>query len=392
MRYIQKLESLGIMAGGIAHDFNNFLMSILGNAELAQFEISRQSPAFKNLDSIIRASRSASELCKQMLAYAGKGECRLEKGDINQLVQEMTQMLKAPLSKRITFNVNLCGQVPKVLMDKVQIGQVLMNLVINAAEAIGEQSGEITVSTSYRKVSPDEFADYCFERGTETLNCIILEVRDTGCGMTHDTKSRIFDPFFSTKFTGRGLGMAAVQGIVKAHRGAISVNSTLGKGSTITVMLPLEDSRLDEKTTGQPESESDEWKGNGLVLAVDDESDICSVNSEFLGRMGFDVVIAMDGDSAVEIFSQKHHEITFVLLDYTLPGEMNGDDVFDMIISIDPAAKIILASGHSGHHVIERFTSKGLAGFIQKPYSYNDLEEIVRRVTSQHQCATDFSS
>ena len=222
----QKLESLGILAGGIAHDFNNILTTILGNASLARLALSDTSPALEYLDQVEEASRRATDLCRQMLAYAGKGRFVLQRTNVNELIESTTHLLQVSISKKAVLRFHLYGQLPPIVADNTQIRQVLMNLVINASDAIGERSGVISISTGVVRADRD-YLDGTFQApNIPTGDYVFIEVSDTGSGMTPALQARIFEPFFTSKFTGRGLGLAAVLGIVQGHKGALKVQRT----------------------------------------------------------------------------------------------------------------------------------------------------------------------
>ncbi len=238
MLHVQKLESLGVMAGGIAHDFNNILTAILGNAELALRQIFPDSGAHAHLRNIEISARRAADLARQMLAYSGKGFFVIEQLDVNAIITEMSRMLDVSISKKATMHLNLAPDLPSVRVDTTQIRQVIMNLVINASEAIGDQSGDITITTGMQKCDEAFLSELWLNDKLEGGPYVYCEVADTGCGMDRDTIDKIFDPFFTTKFTGRGLGMAAVLGIVRGHKGTIKVCSEQGKGSNFKVFLP----------------------------------------------------------------------------------------------------------------------------------------------------------
>ena len=242
IRYVQKLESLGVLAGGIAHDFNNLLMAILGNVELALIDRKESDPAYNNLTEIKKITRRAADLTSQMLAYSGKGRFVVEKIDLPHLVAEMASMLDVSISKKASVIYDFDVDTPSIDADATQIRQVIMNLITNASDAIGEISGTITISTG---------KEYCDGRTAEKFfpdtvlpagDYAFLEVSDSGIGMDRDIIKKIFDPFFTTKFTGRGLGLAAVSGIVKGHMGTIRIESVPGKGSSFRVLFPVQSS------------------------------------------------------------------------------------------------------------------------------------------------------
>ena len=279
----QKLESLGVLAGGIAHDFNNLLTSILGNADLASNELSPTNPARPYLADIEQVSRRAADLCKQMLAYSGKGRFVVQPISLNEVVREMGHLLSVSISKKVVVKYNFCADLPSVMADATQMRQVVMNLITNASEAIGEASGVVTLSTGAMDCDERYFAGVVGDSESHPAGqYVYLEVADTGCGMDHETQRKIFDPFFTTKFTGRGLGLAAVLGIVRGHKGAVRVYSEKGKGTTFKILLPAHDRGAIAPAPGQEGVTS--WRGHGLVLLADDEDSIRTLGRRLLER------------------------------------------------------------------------------------------------------------
>ncbi|GAM11143.1 blue-light-activated protein [Geobacter sp. OR-1] len=376
MLHAQKLESMGVLAGGIAHDFNNILTAIIGNADLALMRLNPESPVLENLHRIEKAAGRASDLAKQMLAYSGKGRFVIESIDMNRLVEEMLHMLEVSISKKAVLKLNLHQPLPTVEADATQIRQVIMNLVINASEAIGEKSGIIAITSGCMECDRNYLKDVWLDDNLSDGLYVSLEIADTGCGMNKDTFSKIFDPFFTTKFTGRGLGMAAVLGIVRGHKGAIKVYSEPGKGSSFKILLPA---------GGKPEetckigSDTTEWKGSGTVLLVDDEETIRALGTEMLRELGFDVVTAEDGRDAIAVFSGRD-DISFVILDLTMP-HMDGEQAFRELRRINPSIKVIMSSGYNEQEVTQKFVGKGLAGFIQKPYKLSMIRDVFRNMS-----------
>lgn len=382
MRHVQKLESLGVMAGGIAHDFNNFLMSILGNAELAQFEIASANPAHNYLSAVISAARKAAELCQQMLAYAGKANFKLVYADINAMITEMAQILKTSLGKRVTMHLQLSEDLHKVHIDPVQVRQVIMNLMLNASEAIADDIGRVRISTSMIHLHSEQLKQVWFQEELSAGSYVLLEVKDTGCGMDKEVLARLFDPFFTTKSTGRGLGMAAVMGIIHSHSGGITVTSRAGEGTTVKILLPaFSAGECSSMCTAFPPSHK--WEGHGLVLIVDHEEEIRHVTGNMLEHIGFDVVNAGDGESAINIFRQHSEDIQCVMLTPNLPGKIKGKDLLARIYSIDPEIKVIIASGYNEQEMNKQFGEYGSSGFIQKPYTMDELRQVIQRVMDQ---------
>jgi PAS domain S-box-containing protein len=373
--HAQKLESLGVLAGGIAHDFNNILTAIIGNAELALMRLNPESPVLENLHRIEQAAARAADLARQMLAYSGKGKFVIEAIDLNRMVEEMGHMLEVSISKKAILRFNLARPLPSVDADATQIRQIIMNLVINASEAIGDRSGVIAITTGCVECDEAYLRDIWLTDPLPQGLYVFMEIADNGCGMDKDTLGKLFDPFFTTKFTGRGLGMAAVLGIVRGHKGAIKVYSEPDKGSTFKILFPA-GQRPTEIFDGA--SQIANWRGSGLVLLVDDEETIRGISSEMLKELGFTVVTATDGRDAVAVFKSTPG-ISFVILDLTMP-HMDGEQCFRELRMLDPKVRMIMSSGFSEHEVTQKFTGKGLAGFIQKPYKLSTLQDVIRKM------------
>ncbi len=368
----QKLESLGVLAGGIAHDFNNILMAVLGHADLALEEISPLSPARDNLMEIERAARRAAELCRQMLAYAGRASFALERVDLRELIEEMAHLLKTTISKKAVLNLRFDKELPSIQADAGQMRQIIMNLIINASEAVGERSGAINIALGAAHCDAEYLKQTELDDDLPPGRYLCLEVADTGCGMSPETRARLFEPFFTTKFTGRGLGMAAVLGIMRAHGGAVKVYSEVGRGSVFKLFFPaLEDAAIQSESV---RAESTAWRGSGRILLVDDEASIRAVCAKLLEHIGFSVMVAADGREAVECYRQAAEEIDLVLMDLTMP-HMDGEQAYRALRAINPAVRVVLASGYSREDVAARFAGKGLAGVLQKPYTLTRLRE-----------------
>ena len=369
----QRLESLGVLAGGIAHDFNNILMAIMGYAELALDDVSPLSPGRENIVGIVAASKRAAELCGQMLAYAGKSHVERQTMSLGELVEETLHLLKTCISKKSILNLNLEKSLPNIYGAPAQIRQILMNLVINASDAIGERSGVITISTGAMDCSEHYLSKGYIVPPGNAGTYVYIEVSDTGCGMDKQTIKRIFEPFFTTKFTGRGLGLSAIMGIVKTHEGALRVYSEPWKGSTFKVMFPAVEVA---KERDQEDSANTAWRGSGTVLIVDDEESIRAISAMQLRRLGLDVLTAEDGRQAVDIYRAHKDEIALVLLDLTMP-HMNGEEAYRKLRQINPDVRVILASGYSETDIAARFAGKGLAGCMQKPYTLTKLSAML---------------
>jgi len=373
--HAQKLESLGVLAGGIAHDFNNILMAIIGNADMALMRINPESAAVDNLRNIETASARAADLARQMLAYSGKGKFVIESHDLNDLLEEMLHILQVSISKKAVLRLDLNRPLPTVEADATQIRQIVMNLVINASEAIGDRSGVIAIGTGVMDCSRDYLKDVWLDENLSEGLYVYMEISDSGCGMSKETLGKLFDPFFTTKFTGRGLGMAAVLGIVRGHKGAIKVYSEPGRGSSFKILLPA-GGRPRELFNHQPQH--DDWRGSGTVLLVDDEETVRAIGKEMLKALGFEVLTANDGREAVEAYKGRG-DIRLVILDLTMPHS-DGEQCFRELRVLDPEVKVIISSGFSEQEVTQKFLGKGLAGFIQKPYKLSSLREAIMKI------------
>ncbi len=377
IQHAQKLESLGVLAGGIAHDFNNILMGVLGNADLGLLELSPVSPVRENLEEIRRAATRAADLCRQMLAYSGKGRFVVEPIDLSDVVREMAHMLGVSISKNVGLRYDFAENLPAVEADVTQIRQVVMNLITNASEAIGEASGMISVTTGASECDRARLGETYLAEDLAEGVYVTLEVSDTGCGMDAETKAKIFDPFFSTKFAGRGLGLAALLGIVRGHRGAVTVDSEVGRGTTFTVLLPACGLPAVGHRPGEAEGVS--WRGSGTILLTDDEETVRTVGKRMLEAIGFEVLTANDGREAVEMYRKHTGRIDCVILDLTMP-HMDGEAALHELRRIDPGARVLLSSGYDEQEVTARFCEAGMAGFIQKPYQLETLAAQLRQV------------
>jgi len=378
VQHAQKLESLGLLAGGIAHDFNNLLMAILGNADLALMELSSGSPARDCLEEIVKTTRTAAELCNQMLAYSGRGRFNITSLDLSEIVREMVNMIEVSTSKKAVVNYFLKEDLPFMEGDASQIRQVILNLITNASEAIGDQIGSISISTGIRECSRSYLADSFLEGEPVEGTYVYLEVSDTGCGIDKESIGRLFDPFYTTKFTGRGLGLSAVHGIVRGLKGAIKVTSRQGHGTTFTALFPVSgDQNSVEKEVR--EKNPVEIGFSGTLLIADDEESIRMVGKRLLERLGFNVLTADNGSHALDIFRKEFQQIDCTILDMTMP-ELDGKQTFRQMRKIKPDARIILSSGYTEQEVTENLLEEGLSGFIQKPYRLSSLSEKLAEV------------
>jgi len=375
----QKLESLGVLAGGIAHDFNNLLMGILGNADLVLSNLPHGSVERERTEGIQTAGKRAADLCNQLLAYSGRGKFVTEALDVSSVVKEISHLLQISISKNVTLKYDLPMQLPLIEGDATQIRQIVMNLITNASDAFQDKSGLISVMTGAMECDRTCLIGTQLGARLPEGSYVYVEVTDGGCGMDDDTKSRMFDPLFSTKFAGRGLGLAAVLGIVRSHRGAISVHSQPGRGTRFRVLLPV--SRKAVKMAEQRAVISKEWQGSGTVLLVDDEETVRTVAKRMLQQIGFDVLMVNDGREAVDMLLKHKDRIRIVLLDMTMP-HLGGVEALNEMRKIRCDIPVILSSGYSEHDAIERFAGKEPAAFIQKPYQLDAIRKKLREALS----------
>ncbi len=380
VQHAQKLESLGVLAGGIAHDFNNILTSVLGYAELALEDMSQASPARSYVEAISESSKRAADLTRQMLAYSGKGRFIIRKISLNEIIEEMVRLLEVSISKNVILKYNLSKDLPAIEVDVTQIHQVVMNLIINASEAIEDKSGVISITTGAMECSKAYLKNaWRVDNLAEGLY-VYLEIADTGFGMDKEAMEKVFEPFFTTKFTGRGLGMAAVQGIVRGHKGAINIYSEVGKGTTFKILFPATYDSVD--TAGPSPDVKDKIPVEGVVLLVDDEVTVQTVGKRMLEGIGLTVVTASDGVEALEIYRKRPGEFALVLLDLTMP-RMGGEECFRELRQIDKDLCIIMTSGYSEQDVAQKFIGRGMTGFIEKPFHMANMRRIVREAISK---------
>jgi len=373
MRHAQKLKSLGVMAGGIAHDFNNLLTPILGTAGLLLTELPEDAPMRVPLQKIQQAARRAAALTDQMLAYAGQEPLRVERLDLSKLVDEMQELVTSSISGKTTLDLQLESGLPAVEAEAGQLGQVVVNLITNAAESLADGAGRITVRTGVVNVDAPPTGALFAETMTSGQH-VTFEVTDTGCGMDAETCAQIFEPFFTTKFTGRGLGLAAVAGIVRSH-GAIEVESDPGRGTRFRVLLPVVAGPV-----AQPARERvpiGGWRTTGIALVIDDDEAVRELAEDVLRHTGMEVLTASDGHEGVKLFGLHADRVRVVLLDRTMPA-LSGADTFEAIRELRPDAKIVLVSGYREERVADELAGRGISGFLKKPFSPDTLLARVR--------------
>ena len=374
LRDVQRLESLGVMAGGIAHDFNNLLVGILGNAGLVLSQLSDDSPFLESMRTIETVALRASELTNQMLSYSGKSRSPMETCDLSDVVSGMTELLDVAIGKRAVVQYDLSPDPVQVQGTAAQLRQVLMNLATNASEAMGGRPGTIRIATGIETVTDEFLAGTCFDDNLPGGQYATLGVVDTGLGMDAETRMRIFDPFFTTKATGRGIGLASVIGIIRRLRGAVALETAVGKGTSLRVLLPHHPSEA--PAVHQAEPCLSRWQGAGKILVVDDELLVLRFASRLLERAGFEVLTALDGEEGLRSFSEYAEEIRAVLLDVTMPGK-DGARVYHEMRAIRPDTPIVFSSGYNKDRLSERLHDRPLH-FLKKPYSPGKLIETLR--------------
>lgn len=376
MHHAQRLESLGVLSGGIAHDFNNILAVIIGHCGLAKMDPAR---AEESMSQIEGAADRAADLCRQMLAYAGKAHFVQVRLSLKELVDEMAKMLKPTISPKVQIRLDYATEIPAIFADASQLRQIVMNLIINAAEAIGTGEGEISIALAKSEVTEGGSDRDYLGKAIAAGWYLCLEVSDNGCGMDNETLRRIFEPFYTTKFTGRGLGMSAVLGIITAHKGALQLSSRPGRGTTFKVYLPV---TREDSCVLQAQSQvlaPAPWQGRGTVLLVEDEEQVRAVAAAMLASFGFDVLEAVNGRDALELYQSNRSAIVMVVTDMGMPV-MDGHDFFMALKKINPKLPVIISSGFGDADVNSKLGREDIAGLISKPYSLDQFRDVLKGV------------
>ena len=371
----RRLESLSVLTGGVAHDFNNLLLAIQGNAEMALLEMAGDGRARKRLAEIMSAAGQAADLCRQMLVYAGKGRFAAEAVNLNNVVEETVKMLRSTIPSRVKLDMRLAPGLPDIEGDRHQLSQMVTELVMNAAEALGRDGGTVRMETREAALDRTALDAVAPDEGLAEGRYVTFEVADTGPGMDAQTLARVFEPFFTTKFFGRGLGLPAALGVARGHGGFIHARSRPGQGTAFRVLLPA---RPPAKAKPAAPAAGGAWQGRGTVLLVDDQEIVRELGQGMLEALGFKVLTASDGREAVEAYRVHQQDISCVLMDLTMPV-MDGEEAFRRIKEIDPKARVIMSSGYMEQQVEERFGHQ-LAAFLPKPYSLTRLRETLRAV------------
>jgi PAS domain S-box-containing protein len=374
LQQAQKMEAVGTLAGGVAHDFNNLLQAVQGYAELALMGKREDEPGYREVQEIVRAARRGGELTQQLLAFSRKAESNLRPTDLNHEVQNIKRLLERTIPKMIDIELDLQENLKAVNADPAQIEQILMNLAVNAKDAMSEE-GKLTIAT--RKVTVDE--TYCrTHTDAKPGEYVLLSITDTGYGIAEETMDRIFEPFYTTKGVGEGtgLGLAMVYGIVKNHGGYVMCSSEPGAGATFEIYLPAIEKiveSIDDEVIEPPQG------GGETILLVDDEDFIRELGKEMLERFGYNLLTANNGEGALEVYRQRNGEIDLVILDLIMPG-MGGKRCLEELLEIDSQVRVVIASGYSFNVLTKEAPKAGVSGFINKPYDMRQMLKVVRGV------------
>jgi len=372
VRYAQKQESLGALAGGIAHDFNNLFGGVLGSLDLCEGKLDPHAPAKPYLERIRGEMLRAAELSHKMLAFSGLGRFALASLDLNPLLEQLCPELTPDLTKNALLRCRFAGHLPPIEADPSQIRLLVQSLVSNSAEALNNELGTIDLITGVQDLDAETLRLACPGQSLTPGRHVTLEVADTGCGISAENLPRIFDPFFSTKFAGRGLSLAVAQGILRGHKAGFAISSAVGVGTRFKLFFPALPSTLEET----PKRESPRQLLSGRILLVDDEPVLRETVKELLESLGYAVSTAKDGVEAVTYFRAHQGEIALVIMDLTMPN-MDGHEAFRRIRELDPGARVILSSGFSENDAIFHFQDEGISAFLPKPYRLSQLEATV---------------
>jgi PAS domain S-box-containing protein len=377
IKYAQKLESLGVLAGGVAHDFNNLLVGILGNAGLAMMELEQEHPTRESVQLIEAAAVKAAKLTEQVLSYSGRRKSTLKTVHLGEVVESMKHLLDISRARQVSLDYTTADDVPLVFVDPSDMQQILINLVTNASESHVAESGSVQVAVGERHCHVGELAEAVVGRGLPGGHYVTISVSDTGEGIAPENLGKLFEPSFSTRAKGRGLGLAAVRGIVESYHGAVTVRSEVGTGTELCVFIPARiDLQMPEETTM---GSLDDWRGDGTILVIDDEESVRQVARETLSRFGFEVLTSVDGQEGVETFEKHRDEVVAVLLDVTMPG-LSPEEALLEIRRMRSDVGVVISSGYGEAEASGRFAGYGWATFIQKPYRPVELAWRIRQL------------
>ncbi len=384
----QNLESISVLAGGVAHDFNNLLAGIMGNADLALMQLDRDEPACDSIEKIMTSAERAAELTNQMLAYSGKGQFVIQAVNLTEIVNDILQLVRVSISKKANLSLRLEPDLDTIRADITQLRQIVMNLIINASDALGDKAGDITVETGMRELSLLELGDMMAAEDIQEGRFIYIRVVDTGCGMSRETLSKIFNPFFTTKFTGRGLGLSATLGIVRGHGGAIRVQSQPGVGTEFVLYFP---SAGEVEIKPRLATQNGLVTGSGTILVIDDEDAVREFVTEVLTMAGYTVHAVDSGKEALELCVRRGDDFDLILLDLVMPG-MSGEEVFFKLQEVCPRRPVILSSGFSKKEALGPFKRENVAGYLAKPFRAAALSRVVADILRQNGFETDTSN
>ncbi len=373
LRTAQRMDSLGVLTGGIAHDFNNMLTGILAQTSLAAHMLSEEHAAYPHIRKATKSAVSAAELTRQLLVYAGKTHTEAQQLDLNKVVRDTINIVDATLPSTVELKTHLFSSPLFVCGDYGQMQQVVLNLLINGIQAMQAEPGSLQISTVLETIAESHKGLLAW--GQQPLPAgeyVRLSVQDSGIGMNDETKKHIFDPFYTTKEEGHGLGLSAILGIVRSHGGVIDVESQLGQGTTFTILLPRMVQEPEPNGIVQGAQKSVERTDSPLILVVDDEEPIRDAVTDLLEMAGLRILTAPNGREGVELFRKNQRSVDLAILDLKMPG-MSGEETFEALRAIDPAVKVIVSSGYGDGDILERVKEKGIADFLQKPYDFDML-------------------
>jgi len=379
VEHAQRLESLGVLAGGIAHDFNNLLTAMLGHADMASAKVEVDPVAVKrHLKHVVKAAGNAASLCSQMLAYSGKGKFVVEAVNLAELTQEMLVLVGTAIDKKIRLDYQVEDENAFTIADVSQVQQVVMNLVTNASEAMAGVEGDVQIVVGCMHANEAYLKD-CYHEGVKPGHFVYVEVSDTGCGMSDAVREKIFEPFYTTKFTGRGLGMSALLGIMRGHHGAIHLASKEHQGTCVRALFPQKNAETEQGESSALVAQAGQQQYEGKVLIVDDEDAVLGMAVAMFEEMGFETLVARNGLEGVGVYREHMQDITMVLLDLTMPV-MGGAEAFRAMYALNSTVQVIVCSGYSAEDMMGRFEGQLPSKFIHKPYRMEDLQEVVNQL------------
>ena len=369
LREAQKMEAIATLAGGIAHEFNNALFAVLGSIELLQMDLPENNSVIKYTETMKKSTHRMANLTDKLLAYAQGGKYQPKIISLSDYIEDTLPFLRPMISSSVRIETDMPRDLPDIMVDLTQMQLVLSAVITNASEAIEEQ-GRIRIRVKEEEID-EEYVNGHPDARAGHFVCLVIE--DDGRGMDQDTKERIFEPFFTTKFQGRGLGLAAVYGIIRSHDGWISVDSVPEKGTELRIYLPVVESQPEKVEFLEPEV----VLSPGTILVIEDEDFVMDIARQMLDKLGYRVLEARTGREAIDMVYGSNGEISAVMLDLGLP-DMEGNSVFSTIKKEHPDLKVIVCSGYSIDGPVQQILDAGAHGFLQKPFSFNSISEILK--------------